>query len=109
MGERAFAERFGLPLNLDFLESASDSRVDFTLQSGYTVDVKTATRPYGLWVERGLPMADLFVLALYHAPNHADLVGWAWREDVLKAPVRQSRHGVWNHCLTVEELRGWPS
>lgn len=107
VGERAFAERFDLPLNLDYYEGASDSRVDFVLTSGYTVDVKTATRPYGLWVEAAKPMADVFVLALFVRPNKAELLGWAWKSEVLNSPVSRSLHGVFNHCLTIGELHAF--
>lgn len=107
VGERAFAERFGLGLRLDYVESASDSGVDFVLPSGYTVDVKTASRPYGLWVEVGHVDADIFVLAVLSGPGEADLLGWAWAREVRQAPIRVSRHGVRNHCLGLKELHKW--
>lgn len=104
VGERAFAERFDLPLNLEYYEGASDSRIDFVLPSGYTVDVKTASKPYGLWVEAYKPMADIFVLALFFRPNKAELLGWAWKSEVLRSPKTYSSYGVLNHCLTIGEL-----
>lgn len=114
VGERAFSEYSGLPMDLTFRPNASDGRVDFVTRKGTTVDVKTALHPYGLWVEAGKPMADVFVLALIrhedtadtlHAPvMEADLAGWATRAEVLAVPPKASPYGVINHCLPIARL-----
>lgn len=104
VGERAFSEWSGLPLDLSFRASASDGRADFHTGDGYSIDVKTCTRPYGLWVEADKPMADFFILALYRAPNEADLLGWASRLQVVAKAPERSRHGVVNHCVPISEL-----
>jgi hypothetical protein len=106
VGERAFSEYAGLPMDLTFRPSASDGRVDFITPKGATVDVKTALRPYGLWVEAGKPMADVFVLAVVRpdAGMEADLVGWATRAQVAAVAPVPSRYGVVNHCLPIAQL-----
>tara|TARA_Y100000401_G_C8290683_1_gene208532 strand:+ start:204 stop:656 length:453 start_codon:yes stop_codon:yes gene_type:complete len=102
-GETIFAKYFGLKIN-DEIKPEGDDGVDFLLGLNFTVDVKTARKPYNLLLEVGKPVADIYVLADY---NDGDpyLLGWEWGKNLENAPTRDFGYGVINHYIPAEELR----
>ena len=104
-GERAFAARYGYPV--DEREFArGDGGADFRTYAG-TVDVKTYRKPAHLLVEAGKERADLYVLARYDdAADAATLLGWATVKEVEAAPVGDvGGMGVRNRALPASSLR----
>ncbi len=88
------------------LRAEGDRGVDFRLPLLFTVDVKTARRPYALLHEKGKPIADIYVLAAYHeTEEEASLVGWDWGSAVKRAEVRTSPHGITNYYIPADRLR----
>lgn len=105
MGELAFHYLTGYALDTNG-KPEGDRGIDFYTPAG-TVDVKTATELYGLFVEANKQAyADVFVLARWDRTfKEAHLVGWAKLKDVLSHDPKKSKRGVWNHHLAVKGLR----
>jgi hypothetical protein len=83
-----------------------DGGFDFVVSLRFTVDVKTAERPFNLIHEQGKPFADIYVLAQYVPDSQrAPLLGWEWGANLRAAPVRDFGHGVFNHYIPRERLR----
>ena len=104
-GERAFAARYGYPV--DEREFArGDGGADFRTYRG-TVDVKTYRRPEHLLVEVGKERADLYVLACYDdVVDDATLLGWATVKEVEAATVRDvGGMGVQSRAIAAGALR----
>ena len=102
-GETIFAKYFGLKIN-DDIKPEGDDGIDFLLGLNFSVDVKTARKPYNLLLEVGKPVADIYVLADF---NDGDpyLLGWQWGIILSQAPSKDFGYGVINHYIPVEELR----
>ena len=102
-GETIFAKYFGLKIN-DDIKPEGDDGIDFLLGLNFSVDVKTARKPYNLLLEVGKPVADIYVLADF---NDGDpyLLGWEWGKNLSQAPSKDFGYGVINHYIPVEELR----
>lgn len=101
-GEAAFAELFGLPVDLTARPSG-DNGVDFSTSAG-TVDVKTYRKPYNLLLEVGKRHADILVLAGYDGEK-ARLIGWEYSRVLLACPVRDFGYGIRNHYKAAHSLR----
>ena len=83
-----------------------DNGVDFTVRLKFTVDVKTAQKPYNLIHEKGKPFADIYVLADYDEDTkQSKLIGWEWGHVLKNAPTRDFNHGVINHYIPAERLK----
>jgi len=105
VGEAAFALRFGLKMDLA-LRSKGDGGTDFILPLGFKVDVKTARKPYNLIVEQGKVDADIFILAKYvDDTKEVSFLGWAWKSEILSAPIKDFGHGILNHFIAADRLR----
>ena len=102
-GEAIFAKYFGLKMN-DEIKPEGDDGIDFLLGLNFSVDVKTARKPYNLLLEVGKPVADIYVLADY---NDGDpyLLGWEWGKNLANAPSKDFGYGVINHYIPAEKLR----
>ena len=102
-GETIFAKYFGLKMN-DDIKPEGDDGIDFLLGLNFSVDVKTARKPFNLLLEVGKPVADIYVLADF---NDGDpyLLGWQWGIILSQAPSKDFGYGVINHYIPVEELR----
>ena len=102
-GETIFAKYFGLKIN-DDIKPEGDDGIDFLLGLNFSVDVKTARKPFNLLLEVGKPVADIYVLADF---NDGDpyLLGWQWGIILSQAPSKDFGYGVINHFIPVEELR----
>ena len=97
-GERTFSDWSGLTMDTtDRIQG--DRGIDFTA-AGYTIDVKTASHDYGLWVEKGKARADIFVLCVID-----ELIGWCWQEMLLTAPLKVSGYGITNYVLRSQKLK----
>jgi len=107
-GEFAFGEFSGLWPDTE-LKPGGDDGIDFTVALAFTVDVKTARKPYNLIHEEGKPFADIFVLAEYVECGKAKLLGWEWGEVLREAPVRDFGYGVMNHYIPAGKLRSMAS
>jgi len=106
LGERAFAEWSGLLMDLES-RAGGDAGIDFRA-GAWTIDVKTAQRAYNLLLEVGKERAcaDILVLAqVCENPLGAKLLGWATREEIVRAPARDFGYRVRNHYIPQEELR----
>jgi hypothetical protein len=102
-GERHFASLTGLPLDTTD-RPAGDGGTDFILPLG--VDVKTARKPSNLIVVEGKVRADIYVLFAYRDDLDATSpVGWAWGNDVRRAPIREFTPGIRSHAIPAAELR----
>jgi hypothetical protein len=87
-GEQAFFQLTGLEPPM--VEGhGGDGCIDFTSPSGVTIDVKTASKPYGLLVPTDQVFADVYVLALYK-PKRIEFVGWKYGKDVIRYPTIQA-------------------
>jgi hypothetical protein len=109
MGERAFAEASGLPLDTSG-RPAGDDGADFRFTwkgREQTIDVKTSKQASrGLLVEQGKVRADFYVLA-QRIRDDAALIGWATRAEVEAMPAEDSTgHGIITHNIVATEL--WP-
>ena len=104
VGEAEFSRLFNVPMNLERM-AGGDNGVDFVI-NGRTIDIKTARKAFNLIVEQGHVCCDVYVLA---NPNRgvtgAELLGWAGRKDIEKAPVRDFGHGIDNHYIPADKLR----
>lgn len=105
-GEKEFAIQFNQPMDWG-RKPKGDGGVDFVIPIRFTVDVKTARAAYNLIVERGKVAADIYVLAEYTdgPPTNAHLWGWAFKGEVLSAPVRDFGYGITNHYIPRDSLR----
>lgn len=109
-GEEEFSRLTGLPLDTEPRPGGDGGR-DFRVPSmrAFTVDVKTARKPYNLIVEQGKVDADVYVLARYaDADNSVEFLGWAYASEVLRCAVRDFGHGVMNHYRPAGELHKMP-
>ena len=104
LGERAFSERFNVPMDLA-VRPGGDGGSDFWFPVG-RVDVKTARKePWYLPVEHGKVTADIYVLA-WAQNDEAELLGWEWALAVYLAPLLRLRgHSILNHAIRRDELR----
>lgn len=86
----------------------NDGGYDFLFRSsGVTVDVKSTARPARrlLVMERHWPpKADIYVLGEVRAEREVMLVGWAWAEDLMDAPVYRGNAGPYR-CIPSRGLR----
>jgi len=110
-GEQAFADTFGLAIDLTARPGGDGGR-DFELRLLYPpqrfiVDVKCAIRAFNLIVERGhVAPKTIYVLAQYNPRNdRAHLVGWQWGEILRQAPVKDFGYGISNHYIPANQLR----
>lgn len=105
MGELALSQLTGLAPDLA-VKPGGDGGTDSHLYLRYTVDVKTARKPYNLIHEQGKSFADIFVLARYvNDATPAELLGWEWGARLMVAPVRDFGYGVMSHYIPAGMLR----
>ena len=102
-GEERFSEEFSMPMD-EKLRPGGDGGRDFSSYKDI-VDVKTAWKAYNLIVEEGKVISDIYVLAKYiDDTDEAELLGWAYKREVLDAPVRDFGYGIINHYILKDEL-----
>ena len=105
MGELALSQLTGLAPDLA-TKPAGDGGVDSLIYLRYTVDIKTARKPYNLIHEVGKKFADIFILSKYTDPDTpVRLMGWEWGKVLQAAPTREFGHGVMNHYISAKSLR----
>lgn len=103
VGEYQFAKEFGFEVD-EHLRPEGDGGKDFPSSLG-TIDVKTARKAFNLIVEEGHVESDIYVLAQYHDnTDSANLLGWAYKEEVLAAPTKDFGYGVINHYIPKKKL-----
>jgi len=104
VGEFEWGQFTGITMDMT-RRPEGDGGVDSFIYVRYSVDVKTARKPFNLIHEKGKPFADIFVLAGYSDETEkATLLGWHWGKALAKAPVREFGHGVLNHYIAASEL-----
>lgn len=104
-GEAEFQRTFHVPLDLNRRPSG-DGRVDFIVPLRFTLNVKTARKPFYLIEEQGKVACDLYVLAQYFDDTRkAELLGWEWGQVLARAPVRDFGHGIINHFIPRDQLK----
>lgn len=104
-GEEEFAWQYGLEVDRTS-RPAGDKGIDFIHSAVGSIDVKTARKAYNLIVEKGKVYSNIYVLARYNdTTQRAELLGWATRQEVLAAPVKDFGYGVFNHYIPVAALR----
>ena len=103
IGERAFAERYGLDLDLS-VTIRGDRGIDFRCPRA-TVDVKTSRRGDYLLVPVGRVHADVYVLAHLIGTDEARLLGWMDAATIKTLPTRDFGYGVRNHFVHARSLR----
>jgi hypothetical protein len=82
-----------------------DGGCDFVVSLRFTVDVKT-TRGNRLLLEKGKPLADIYVLAKYDdETSTAKILGWEWGKILQAQPPFDTGRGIINHCLEAVKLR----
>lgn len=94
-GEQAFARDSGLERDRS-LRPGGDGGVDFWMHVDgklRSIDVKASRHPVALRVEVGHVVADIFVQAGVDDYLGDGLIGWAWRDEVLAAPIRPQWYG----------------
>lgn len=109
-GEFEFALRFGGEVDMT-LRPFGDGGVDFRM-NGYTIDVKTAEKPwYLLYLEEKLPVAaDIYVLAGCNlAERESWLIGWEWGETLEKGEMKEFIPGYRNRAIHHSKLRSLDS
>ena len=103
-GEEKFAEEFNMELD-EQLRPEGDGGRDFPSHLGI-IDVKTARKAYNLIVEEGKTVSDIYILAQYtDETDKAELLGWAYKYEVLDAPTRDFGYGIINHYIPKQNLR----
>jgi len=104
-GEWAFGELSGLWPDTEE-RPGGDGGKDFALPLRFTVDIKTARKPYNLIHEQGKPFADIFILAQYdEETGKANPIGWQWGAALKKAPTKDFGYGVINHYIPADKLK----
>jgi hypothetical protein len=107
-GEQAFAERFGLKVDLT-PRPGGDGNIDnrITLRVSFVVDCKAALIPKDLIVEVGKCKPNtIYVLCRYFEDTHScSLVGWQWGSVLLKTAPKDYGKGVMNYWCPASQLR----
>jgi len=117
-GEAAFAERFGLEVDLT-PRLGGDGHKDLTIAlkvddevRHYNVDCKAAVKPKDLIVETDVcsPLT-IYVLCRYHQnEDRCTLIGWQWGAVLMRSTPRDYGYGVINYwcpaqdCRSIDEL-----
>src|SRR5208282_526728 len=107
-GELALERFTGVPMDMTRRPGGDGGRdCTITLATDFHVDVKAARKPFNLIVEAGkVRPRTIYILASYDdKTGEAELLGWEWGKKVLKAPIRDFGHGVFNHFIPRRELR----
>lgn len=104
-GERAFSEWAHIDMDRK-LRPTGNGSVNFKV-AGKKINVYAARKPRHLLVEKKKAKSDIYVLARYsEATEKAALIGWAWKDEVLKAPARDyGGMGVVSHGIERAKLR----
>jgi len=109
IGEWGFARFSNLDMDLA-LRPAGDGRVDFEV-NGFTIDVKSANKPYNLLREVEVPHADVLVLAGVWLDRRAyRLIGWEFDKAMLDMIITDrfgkylNPPGPLNHYKPAEHL-----
>ena len=105
-GEAEFSVRYGFPWDRRHKPEGDDG-IDFMVPILTSLDVKTARIPKELWVNvKTAYRSGIYVLAGYSDETEtAELLGWAWREEVLVAPSQTTSGGPVVHYIPRAELR----
>lgn len=104
-GELELSQLTGLAPDLS-IRPGGDGGRDNCLYLRYSVDVKTARKPYNLIHEEGKQFADIFILGRYSDDTgKVELLGWEWGKTLARAPTKDFGYGVINHYISAEELR----
>jgi hypothetical protein len=107
-GEEAFAERFGLQVDLTpRLDGDGHVDMQLTLRTTYKIDCKAALVPKDLIVEVGKCFPrTIYVLCRYHEDTDScTLLGWQWGSVLLKTAPKDYGKGVMNHWWPGNRLR----
>ena len=105
MGELALSQLTGLAPDLK-VKPKGDGGVDGRIYLGFSVDVKTARKPYNLIHEVGKKFADIFILAQYNGESApATMLGFEWGVALAVAPTKKFGHEILNHYIPAHLLR----
>jgi hypothetical protein len=103
IAESKFAEKYGFKMD-ETLRPGGDEGKDFVTEIG-TIDVKSARKAFNLIVEEGMVKSDIYVLAQYNdEADSVSFLGWAYKKEVLSAPMRDFGYGIINHYIPKREL-----
>ena len=106
-GEIAFGELTGCPVDAT-LRPDGDYGKDFEVTLKFTVDVKTARKPFNLLVkvnEIEKPV-DIYVLGKFcEDTKRVTFLGWQWRSVMKKQPTKDFGYGIVNHYMSANELK----
>lgn len=108
VGEWLFARLYNLNMDLA-LRPAGDGRVDFAVNE-FTIDVKSANKPYYLFREVDVPHADVLVLAgVWLDKRTGKMFGWEFDKIMLDLPyppkVFNPAGGIVNYYKPAAKLR----
>lgn len=109
-GEKAFADRYGLPMDTTARPHGDGGR-DFTGPIG-RIDVKTSPTPGNIIVRTcdGHKLAEAVVLAKFIPESQtAVLLGWATRAEVLSGSVRDFGYNGPCYAYPRHKLRPMPA
>jgi len=109
-GELAVARAFGFSMEKAVNQPEGDGGVDFTFQLAgrlVTIDVKTASNPLFLIVEKHkiTRVADIVVLCGIDLFGFVTFIGWEYGITLASSPVRSFGYGP-NYAIAAEKLRG---
>ena len=111
IGELAIAKHLGMKVDDRIFQNKGDGGLDFDIPGLGKTQVKTTT--YGekpllrAEVKKDKSSIDAYLLVYVNKKDYKEvyLIGWAKREDVIKAPKRKfSRYGPLNYVMSEEEL-----
>ena len=108
-GELAFARAFGFSMDNAVNQPQGDNGIDFTFVLAgllVTIDVKTASNPLFLIVEKHkiTRVADILVLCGIDLFGFVTFIGWEYGITLAAAPVRNFGYGP-NYSIPAEKLR----
>jgi hypothetical protein len=112
-GEEAFAERYGLAVDLTpRLGGDGGHDLKVTVWQSYSigvypVDCKAALIPKDLIVEAARIQPDtIYVLCKYsEADDRCELLGWQWGRVLMRSPPKDYGYGVMNHWQPRSAIR----
>jgi hypothetical protein len=108
-GEQAFAERYGLNVDLTArLGGDGGEDLRLTTTSGtFPVDCKAALLPKDLIVDKDYCKPDvIYVLCRYiEAEDRCELVGWQWGRVLMKSEPKDYGYGVINYWQPSGQIR----
>jgi hypothetical protein len=103
LGEVEFAKKTGVMLDLE-RKLGGDAGIDFIVPLAFSVDVKTARKPFHLIHEKGKKFADIYVLAGIDGDD-VTLIGWEFGKVLEKSPAKDFGYGIINHYIPASKLK----